>query len=115
VAMTAAIESLKISAADRVAESVLEKGKQFCFQLEALARSRQIPLQMTGIPSMPYPWIEGDENLYQIQALCKCCASQGLYFHPHHNWFISNAMSEVDVATTLQRAEVAFDQFAESL
>jgi len=113
VAMSAAIESLKISADDHVAESVLKKGKQFCSQIEALARSRQIPLQMTGIPSMPYPWIEGDENLYQIQALCKCCASQGLYFHPHHNWFISNAISEEDIATSLKRAGVAFDQFAE--
>jgi len=114
VAITAAIESLKICTDERVAESVLEKGKQFCSQIESLAHSRQIPLQMTGVPSMPYPWIKGDENLYQIQSLCKYCASQGLFFHPHHNWFISNAMSEEDFTTSLKRAEIAFDQFCEN-
>ena len=91
----------------------LKKGQSFCRRLEALAKDRGIPLQMTGVPSMPYPWIEGDENLYQIHELCKCCASQGLFFHPYHNWFISNAMQDNDFAYSLKRAAIAFDQFAE--
>ena len=40
---------------------------------------------------MPYPWFEGDENLYQIQKFCKLASRHGLFFHPHHNWFISDA------------------------
>ena len=36
-------------------------------------------LKMTG-PSMPYPWFEGDENLYLIQKYCKLAANHGLFF-----------------------------------
>ena len=34
---------------------------------------------MTGPASMPYPWFEGDENLYQIQKFCKLASKQGLF------------------------------------
>ena len=60
---------------------------------------------MTGLPSMPYPWIEGDEDLYQIQSLCKLAAKHGLYFHPHHNWFISDAMTEKEINQSLSLSE----------
>ena len=68
---------------------------------------------MTGVPSMPYPWIEGDENLYQIQGLCKFAAAEGLYFHPHHNWFISNALSYEDLDQALFIAKKGFGKFIE--
>jgi glutamate-1-semialdehyde 2,1-aminomutase len=90
-AFSAALASLQMSKENLVAKSVLEKGKYFCSKLEGIAQEFGIKLKMTGVPSMPYPWIEGDENLYQIQGLCKFAAAEGLYFHPHHNWFISNA------------------------
>ena len=109
--MAAALACLKISNEKKVANSVLKKGKDFCKKLEELAGKFDIPLKMTGVPSMPYPWIDGDENLFQIQKLCKTAAKFGLYFHPHHNWFISDAMTEKDVTESLSLSEKAFSEY----
>ena len=109
--MAAALACLRISEKEKVASSVMKLGKEFCEQFEALAEKFGVPLKMTGVPSMPYPWIEGDENLFQIQKLCKVATKYGLYFHPHHNWFISNAMKEKDVLETLTLSEKVFEHF----
>ena len=111
IAMAAALECLKISEKEKVASSVMKKGKGFCEQFEALAEKFGVPLKMTGVPSMPYPWIEGDDNLFQIQKLCKVATKYGLYFHPHHNWFISDAMKEKDVLETLTLSEKVFEDY----
>ena len=110
-AMAAALACLKLACDQKSASSVLQKGKSFCEQLESVAHKFGIPLHMTGVTSMPYPWIEGDDDLYQIQALCKIASSHGLYFHPHHNWFISNAMSNEDLAQAIYLAGKAFEQY----
>ena len=114
IAMTAALRSLELSAQGRVAESVLKKGERFCSSLEKIAAERGVPLRMTGPSSMPYPWIDGDKSLFQIQGLCREAARQGLYLHPHHNWFISNAMTDADIDEALSSAAVAMDRFVES-
>ena len=58
--------------------------------MEELSSQYNYNLKMTGPSSMPYPWFEGDENLYLIQKYCKLAANHGLFFI-HHNWFISDA------------------------
>lgn len=111
LAMAAALACLKISNEKNVANSVLKKGKEFCKRLEELAEKFGIPLKMTGVPSMPYPWIDGDDNLFQIQKLCKIATKYGLYFHPHHNWFISDAMTENDITESLSLSEKVFSEY----
>ncbi len=110
LAISAAIASLELSRRDAVAQSVTEKGMFFCSRLEDLARKAGIALKMTGPPSMPYPWIEEDHDLYQVQSLCKRAARNGLYFHPYHNWFISNAMTQDMMELALTKASKAFDE-----
>ena len=112
-AMSAALACLKLSIEQKTADSVMRKGKSFCDKLEMVAKKVGVPLKMTGITSMPYPWIDGDDNLYQIQELCKVASYYGLYFHPHHNWFISNAMTENDMQEAITLAEKAFEKFKE--
>ena len=113
-AMAASLASLKLSIENKVASSVLTKGKFFCAELEKLANQFEIPLKMTGVPSMPYPWINGDDNLYQIQALCKVAASHGLFFHPYHNWFISDSMNDADLDVVLGLSQKTFEVFSDS-
>ncbi|MEK9772205.1 MAG: aminotransferase class III-fold pyridoxal phosphate-dependent enzyme [Opitutae bacterium] len=110
-AMAAALACLKLVKDQETAESVLRKGTLFCEQLESIAQKCGIPLRMTGVRSMPYPWIEGDDNYYQIQTLCKIAASYGLYFHPHHNWFISNAMNDQDLEQAILLSTEAFEHY----
>ena len=67
VAMAAAHKSLQISQRDQVAQSVLKKGDYFCSGLVACAQDLDLPFTMTGPSSMPYPWFEGDYNLFLQQ------------------------------------------------
>ena len=63
---------------------------------------------MTGPPAMPFPWFEEDENLYLLQEFCSHCCKQGVFFHPHHNWFLCAAHTESDIAQATEAASRAF-------
>ena len=110
VAMAAAQKSLQISQRDQVAQSVLKKGDYFCAGLLSCAKDLDLPFSMTGPSSMPYPWFEGDDNLFRIQKFCELAAGKGLYFHPHHNWFISNAMEYTDLDLALELSGQAMSE-----
>ena len=110
VAMAAAQKSLQISQRDQVAQSVQKKGDYFCSGLVAFAQDLDLPFTMTGPSSMPYPWFDGDDNLFLIQKFCELAAGKGLYFHPHHNWFISNAMEYTDLDLALELAGQAMNE-----
>ena len=40
------------------------------------------------------------------------CAARGVYLHPHHNWFLSAALGEADVARVLEVTDGAFAEVA---
>ena len=112
-AMVAALQSLKLSAEKNVARSVLDKGKIFCEGLEMAARKYDFEFYMTGPTSMPYPWFQGDEDLYLIQKFCEIAASEGLFYHPHHNWFISDAHSTESLRSAVSETEKVFCRLRE--
>jgi len=85
----------------------LKKGDYFSAGMVARANQLDLPLTMTGPSSMPYPWFEGDGNLFRIQKFCELAAGKGLYFHPHHNWFISNALDYNDLDQAIDLAAQA--------
>jgi glutamate-1-semialdehyde 2,1-aminomutase len=109
-AMAAANKSFEISQTQNVAGQVLRIGAEFSSKLEKITASRGIPLKMTGPASMPYPFISGDESLFKIQKFCQFCAAEGLYFHPHHNWFFGSMHTENDLTDALVRAELALEK-----
>ena len=110
VSMAAALKSLQLSAREDVATSLLEKGKQLTEGLERIAVKHGRNLKMTGPSSMPYPWFEGDENLFEIQKFCQACAEEGIYFHPHHNWFVGNAHDSKSIEEALCVADRALQR-----
>ena len=112
-AMVAALQSLKLSAEKNVARSVLDKGKIFCEGLEMAARKYDFEFYMTGPTSMPYPWFQGDEDLYLIQKFCEIAASEGLFYHPHHNWFISDAHNTESLSSAVSETEKVFCRLRE--
>ena len=108
VSMTAALYSLRISEERNVAQSVLQKGKFFCEGIEDIANDNGFEFNMTGPPSMPYPWFNGDDNLFLIQKFCEYASQEGLFFHPYHNWFISNAHTQDTLLDAMERSREAF-------
>ena len=115
IAMRAALESITIAEEEKVTQNVQNKGKYFCKELESLATDFGYNLKMTGPSSMPYPWFEADKNLFLIQRFCKFATMYGLFFHPYHNWFISNAHSESTLNLALAKSRMAFEAMSEQV
>jgi len=49
-----------------------------------------------------------DENFERMDLWCTECIRRGVFFHPRHNWFLTTAHSEQDLAKTLEVTEIAF-------
>jgi len=76
--------------------------------LESLGREAGFEIEMSGTPAMPFMMFKDDEDLYLNQIFCSEMTRMGVYFHPHHNWFISRAHREEDIQKTLETAKEAF-------
>ena len=66
---------------------------------------------MTGPSSMPYPYFEEDSDLFLLQKFCRLAAQEGLFFHPHHNWFVSNALDKEMISETLKELKMYFRSY----
>ena len=93
-AMAAALACLRVGKEEKVVEQLDALGRRLGEGLEAAAGEHGVALAMTGPPAMPFPWFEEDENLYLLQRFCGLCAEEGVFFHPHHNWFLCAAHGE---------------------
>ena len=109
---SAAFASLEVSIRDSVAQNVLNKGRDICSGIEKIAAKNGFSLSMTGPSSMPYPYFDEDSDLFLLQKFCRLAAQEGLFFHPHHNWFISNALDIEMISETLKRTENVFSLLA---
>jgi len=106
--MAAALAILDIMKNDGPIERMTEMGTRLGQGLEAAAEGVGLKIRFTGYPSMPYMIIEGDDNLERNRFFCGEMAKRGVYLHPHHNWFVSAALSEDDLKKTLDMAEICF-------
>jgi len=72
------------------------------------ASSRGIEINYTGPAAMPYVTFAGDHE-HELGSVFAAAAIQGgLYLHPRHNWFISAAMTDADLAKALAATDEAF-------
>ncbi len=76
--------------------------------LESLGREAGFCARVSGPLAIPYLTFDEDTDLYLNQRFCAAMADRGVFLHPHHNWFISLAHTEEDIARTLDAAREAF-------
>jgi glutamate-1-semialdehyde 2,1-aminomutase len=57
---------------------------------------------------MPYLSFPGDRDYQLAEIFAAECAREGLWLHPRHNWFMSAAHTEADIAQALKATERAF-------
>jgi glutamate-1-semialdehyde 2,1-aminomutase len=63
----------------------------------------------SGPPAIPFLTFAADEGKFARSRLfCTDIGRRGVYFHPHHNWFLSAAHSEDDIRRTLEVTDEAF-------
>jgi glutamate-1-semialdehyde 2,1-aminomutase len=62
---------------------------------------------------MPVVRLADDPDRRRTRRFCSLVTAAGAYAHPGHNWFVSAAHTEEDVARTLEASERAFRTVAE--
>jgi glutamate-1-semialdehyde 2,1-aminomutase len=110
--MAAALATLAIIERDNIPEKLAATGRRFVDGFLALGAKHGIPLAASGPPAMPYVRVADDPSFLRTQNLCAAAVAQGVFIHPHHNWFISAAMTDADIDDALQRLDRALATLA---
>ena len=111
--MAAALACLRRIEADGVIERVAALGERLIAGLHATAARHGQRLAITGLPAMPFVRFANETDFHRSQLFCAAATSRGVYFHPHHNWFLSAAHTEADIDESLQVADQAMRAVAE--
>lgn len=108
VPMAAALACLKVLEREGSVPHMLKLGKLFTEGLLAGAKRHGLQVRISGPPSLPLMKFANETNLLRQQRFCAETVKRGVFLHPHHNWFISAAMTENDVAHALNITDEAF-------
>lgn len=106
--MAAALVCLDEMEAINVTKVVKELGETLMQGLHDRAEANGLKVSITGPPAIPFMKFANETNFLRSQLFCGECARRGVFFHPHHNWFLSAAHTRQDIAQTLEVADAAF-------
>ncbi len=101
----ACIQKLKRIGAPKI---LIEKGEALKNGLIGAAKQYGYDLRVSGVPSLFYLRLADDPSLMLHQAWIAECVRRGVYFTSHHNHFINAALSDADIAETVEIAKEAF-------
>ena len=88
---------------------LIEKGEKLKSGLISAAERNGFDLRVTGAPSLFYLRIADDPTLMLHQEWIAECVKRGVFFTNHHNHFINAALTDADIAETVDIAEEAFE------
>ncbi len=108
VAMAASLACLRVLEREGAIARMLSTGKMLTDGLAAGAARQGLQVRISGPASLPFMKFSNETNLLRQQLFCTEAVKRGVFFHPHHNWFISAALQEADVNTALAAADEAF-------
>jgi glutamate-1-semialdehyde 2,1-aminomutase len=108
VPMAALLQTIDIIEKEGVIETVAGQGEKLKRGMCALAEEHDLPINYTGHVSMPFMTFVDDPQLELNRLFCGEAAKRGVFFHPHHNWFLSAAHTDDDIKKTLEVSDVCF-------
>lgn len=80
--------------------------------LRRQAEHHGLAIRQTGPVQIPWLAFDDDTTLEKAAYWTAACLDQGVYVHPWHNWFLSTAHGDEDIAAALERTDVAFAETA---
>jgi glutamate-1-semialdehyde 2,1-aminomutase len=110
--MAAALVTLDRIMGTLYLENIQSLGRALRSGMAAAARKHGVGLRQTGPVTMPMFLFDDDPDLRKGYHWCGEMASRGVYMHPFHNMFISNALTMDDIEETLAAADGAFKALA---
>jgi glutamate-1-semialdehyde 2,1-aminomutase len=108
VPMAAAVATLQAIREENAVATMARIGNALRDGIEQQAAELGVEITYTGHVQMPYLGFVGDEGYAKAFAYSASMIEQGVIVHPRHNWFISAAHTDDDVARFLEANEVAF-------
>jgi len=87
-------------------------GTQLTDGLVAAGKAHGFDLKVSGEPALFYLRITNDDSLMLHQEWVAECVSRGLFLTSHHNHFINAALTQEDIALTIDIADDAFSVVA---
>lgn len=108
VAMAASLACIRAIEARSVPKHLEKLGSGLMAGLESRGGHYGLPVYTSGPPAMPFLSFRGDADFFLIQEFCSLCIEQGVFFHPHHNWFLCASHTEADIDQALTVADSAF-------
>jgi glutamate-1-semialdehyde 2,1-aminomutase len=107
-AMAAAIATIGALRDEGAIEAMDRMGAALRAGILQQAADRGIAISYTGPAVMPYLTFAGDPGHELGSTFAAAAVWAGAYVHPRHNWFISAAMTEADLAAALAATDAGF-------
>jgi glutamate-1-semialdehyde 2,1-aminomutase len=108
VAMAAAVATVRALRAENAVAAMHRRGTQISGGILGQAAAWGFEVNYTGPVQMPYLSFPGDRGHALVSEFCAEAVRRGAFIHPRHNWFVSAAMTDEDVATVLAATDEAF-------
>jgi glutamate-1-semialdehyde 2,1-aminomutase len=106
--MAAALATLKLVAEGDYLERIVQLGEKLRNGMQERAAACGLSLRQTGPVQMPLFLFDEDPELRLGFFWCSQMLQRGVYVHPWHNMFLSNAMTDNDIDTALDAAGESF-------
>ena len=114
VPMAVALKTLEIAERENLAIELEKRGTVLTKGMVDLGRRYGVELVSSGEPAMPYVRVANDASFKEQQKLCSAAIHEGLFLHPHHNWFLCAAHTEGVIDESLERFEKTLQSLADS-
>lgn len=108
VPFAAALATIDEIASSGAIDKIREMGTLLMRGLSDAARVNGLSVKLTGPPAMPFMTFADDAGFEKNRFFCGEAARRGIFFHPHHNWFVCAALEESDIRQTLDVADACF-------
>ena len=107
-AMAAAVATIRALKAENAIATMRRYGAEIRDGILGQAAAWGLEVNYTGPVQMPYLGFPGDHGHALVSEFCAEAVRRGAFIHPRHNWFVSAAMTDEDVATVLAATDGAF-------
>jgi len=110
VPMAAALKTLEIVERDNVPAQLEKMGQRLFYGLSREAEANGFQVICSGPPAIPFMSFADDPGFHLMQKFSALCAADGVFYHPHHNWFLCQSHTETDIDECIACAGKAFAQ-----
>jgi glutamate-1-semialdehyde 2,1-aminomutase len=107
-AMAAAVATIDALRTESAIPAMQRAGAALREGITAQASAWGFEIRYTGPDPMPYLTFAGDRDHALVSEFAAEAVRRGAFVHPRHNWFVSAAMTDADIALALTATDEAF-------